>query len=139
MNAETLMELAGRVEAAIGPDRELDAEIALAVGIVTEREGDLFFGHRDYSVMVLERGYYDIEGSAPELPHLTASIDAALMLRPQGWSYAEGSGGLTKTFGAWGRVWKPSNRQYRPFEATAATPALALTAAALKARAQEGK
>lgn len=85
--AEKLEELAARVEAATGPDRELDAEIALAVGIVKEREGNTFFGHRDYSCMVLERGYYDHDGSAPELPHLTASIDAAMTLVPEGWDW----------------------------------------------------
>lgn len=78
------MTLIERIEAATGPDRELDAEIALAVGIVSERDGNVFYGNRDYSVMVMERGYYDIEGSAPELPHLTSSIDDALTLMPEG-------------------------------------------------------
>lgn len=68
-----------------GPSRELDAEIALAQGIVRERDGDCFYGHHYYSVMVLERGYYDHEGNAPELPRYTASIDAALTLVPDGW------------------------------------------------------
>jgi len=75
-----MTDLAERIEAATGPDRELDAEIALALGIVRERDGDCFYGHKDYSMIVMERGYYDHEGNAPELPHYTASIDAAMML-----------------------------------------------------------
>jgi hypothetical protein len=134
-----LIELAARVEAAEGPDRELDAEIALAVGIVRERAGECFFGHRDYSVMVLERGYYDIEGSAPELPHLTASLDAAMTLVPEGCRfnlnkrpYAE-----ARRDGFHAQVW--FSRYYENASdmpnAWAATPALALVAAALRARA----
>lgn len=75
-----LLKLATRCEIATGFDRELDAEIALAVGYVTERDGDVFYGHKDYSCMVLERGYYDRDGDAPELPHFTISFDAALLL-----------------------------------------------------------
>ena len=62
--------------------RELDAEIALATGFVRERVGDTFYGNKDYSCMVLERGYYDHEGSAPELPYYTTRIEAALTLAP---------------------------------------------------------
>ncbi|UIJ43748.1 hypothetical protein LZK98_11665 [Sphingomonas cannabina] len=79
MTSEQLLALASRVEAATA-DRELDAEVALARGIVRERDGDSFFGHRDHSVMVLERDYYDHGGNAPELPHYTASLDAAMTL-----------------------------------------------------------
>ena len=85
-----LLELAEQVATADGPDRELDAEIALALGIVREREGNQFYGHRDHSVMVMERGYYDHVGSAPELPAYTASIDAALTLVPEGYEWIIG-------------------------------------------------
>ena len=74
------MTLADKIEALTGPDREVDVEIALATGLVLERDGDCFFGHRDYSMLVLERDYYDHGGHAPELPHFTASLDAAMTL-----------------------------------------------------------
>ena len=123
-------ELAGRVEAASGPDRELDADIALAAGIVRERDGLIFFGHRDHSVMVLERGYYDHEGSAPELPHFTSSLDAAMQLVLEGsyWSCGRDREGAF----AW--VSRGETRAIVKFY-SAATPALALLAACLKARA----
>lgn len=109
-----------------GASRELDAEIALTLGIVKERDGNCFYGHRNHSVMVLERDFYAHEGNSPELPHFTGSLDAAMTLVPEehrqnwlaGWAL-DGSG--TATVG-----------QDRPVYA--ATPALALCAAALKAR-----
>jgi hypothetical protein len=143
MDKTELLELADRVERAAGPDRELDAEIALVCGIVRERDGDSFYGHRDYSVMVLERGYYDFDGSAPELPAYTASIDAAMTLVPEGLfeKVATGTGTkrafaqliwLRRRRGKWG-----GGQLFRPASiyTNASTPALALCAAALKARA----
>jgi hypothetical protein len=129
-------ELIARLEAATGPDRELDAEIALAIGIVRDRDGDCFFGHRYYSVMVLERGYYDIEGGAPELPHYTASIDAALTMMPELWNYVIGSPGIEETkLDKWcvNIAMHPDDRGDLTF---APTPALAICIAALKARSQ---
>jgi hypothetical protein len=128
------------VESVEAADRELDAAIALALGIVTERDGDCFYGHKDYSVMVLERSYYDIEGSAPELPHYTTSLDAAMMLVPEGWSV-----GLGDLRGYDPIIWRAHLRDHRPESLTkaghshiwreghAATPALALVAACLRA------
>jgi len=81
-NPATLLTLAERCEQAAGPDRELDVAIAFACGIVTSREGDCFYGHKYYSVMVLDRDYYDHVGNAPELPPFTASLDAAVTLYP---------------------------------------------------------
>jgi hypothetical protein len=76
----TLLALADRCEQAAGPDRELDAEIALACGVVTSRDGNCFYGHKYYSVMVLDYDYDDTEYRAPELPSYTASLDAAVTL-----------------------------------------------------------
>jgi hypothetical protein len=78
----TLLALAERCEQAAGPDRELDTEIALACGVVTSREGNMFYGHAWHSVVVLERDYYDHDGNAPALLHYTASLDAAVTLYP---------------------------------------------------------
>lgn len=72
-----------RLEQASGPDRELDADIALSCGIVRERDGNSFYGHKNHSVMVLEGDYYDNGGNAPELPYYTSSLDAAMTLVPE--------------------------------------------------------
>ena len=121
----TLLALADRVEAATGPDREMDAEIAFAVGWRKSR-GEWWKPPGGEWGLVL--------------PTFTASLDAALSLVPEGWRwsvdftqrapyqdcgradlYAPGSG------------YKPADVQ----DVYAATPALALTAAALRALAQE--
>jgi hypothetical protein len=125
--ADELLALAERVEALGGPDREVDAEIALALGIVRERDGNCFYGHRDFSMMVLERGYYDHDGSAPELSAYTASLDAAMTLVPEGMCWR------TACFPR-GQGVASAMVEGGP-ERMAATPALALTAAALRARA----
>lgn len=134
--AALLMDLADRVEKAQGADRELDAEIALAVGIVRERDGDCFYGHKNFSVLVLERDYYAHDGNAPELAHLTAYLDAALSLVPEGWRWSldhtqnppyRDCG--RATLYAPGDGWTPADVS----EIYGATPALALCAAALRA------
>lgn len=118
-----MLELAARVEAASGPDRELDAEI----GRYTAAE---FLG------------YVPVEpqhGCAP----FTASLDAAMMLVPEGWRWMAGhrehpharayvENGAPAFVGAGSRR-NPARQWY---ETTAATPALALCAASLRARAQ---
>lgn len=70
-------------------------------------------------------------GYAADAPAYTASLDAALTLVPDGWAYAFSSNLIGP-----GNVAGCQRRD--PFggsEATAATPALALCAAALRARA----
>lgn len=138
-----LLALAERCEAATGPDRELDVAIALACGIVRERDGNCLYGHRDFSVMVLERGYYDHDGHAPELPAYTASLDAAMTLVPEGWVLDRGTlfwpGQVAKAYLV---ETKPDADGTRWFGAGCAqvnaandtSLALALTAAALRAR-----
>lgn len=102
-----MTDLITRLESADGPSRELDAEIAVVCGIDIGRSKGDPNDHR--------------------LPAYTASIDAALTLVPEGrhteieiWTDGRGRAefnGVGTTCGAWGR-----------------TPALALAAAALKAR-----
>ncbi len=133
--AALLMDLAERCEKAQGVDRELDAEIALAVGVVRERDGDCFYGHKNFSVLVLERDYYAHDGNAPELAHLTASLDAALSLVPEGWAWAV-YGGAREEIVATAYCVPNGGRLPWPDWVTdicAATPALALCAAALRA------
>jgi len=130
----TLLALAERCEQAAGPDRELDVAIALACGIVTSREGDCFYGHKYYSVMVLDYDYDDTEYRAPELPSYTASLDAAITLVPEGWGWAVSTtlAGLPCAYGH-----PPGNGLAVSWidDTPAATPALAMCAFALRARA----
>ncbi len=110
MNSEEMLALAGRVEQANGPERELDFDIADAV------LGPIKPPYR--------RGYCE---------KYTASLDAAMTLVPQGqdW-YVTSIRPLTGRFA--GAIYKGSEPSMDYAEA--ATPALALCAAALRARAQ---
>lgn len=108
MDKATLIALAERVEKAQGPDRELDAEIAAATGTAVKRDWD-----------------------ADWAPHYCASLDAAAALVPEGRDW-------------WVRIYNGKPRaaveHHEPWSwadiaCRAATPALALTAAALRARA----
>lgn len=99
-----LMELADRVEAASGPDRALAREVLLACG----------------------KGYV-----SPLYRWLdpTASLDAAVTLVPEGWTWGVFDDGT-----AW--VWVDEQRDLLAgIRVYASTPALALTSAALRARA----
>lgn len=129
-----LMELASRVEAGEGPDRELDKAIATALG----------YG-RWYAAWHPSWGY-------------TASLDAAMTLVPEGWAIdkismwpaaPEGASNTTSpqshvhmvgtSLDRMGRkmVWGHSGKDGR-VEATSSIPAKALTAACLRARAHQG-
>ena len=126
-NRATLEALLARVLEGTGPDRELDADISLALGIVSSRVGNCFYGHKHYSVMVLDRDYYDHDGNAPALPSYTASLDAALTLVPEGWTWARYHGGVFECA-------MLDERRVLFERGEAATPARALVAACLKAR-----
>jgi hypothetical protein len=126
----TLLDLAHRCEQAAGPDRELDVAIAFACGIVTSRDGDCFYGHKYYSVMVLNYDYYDTEYRAPELPPYTASLDAAVTLVPEGWTWGRFHSGTVECMTLNG----PGNSILLE-RGKGISAALALCAAALRARA----
>lgn len=109
----TLLSLAERVEAATGAENELDFAIQLAV---------------------LSRAGY-LPGRASCKPY-TRSLDAALSLVPSGWAWQAGVGieteaGNSDSAYAWAA---PVDHGELVF---AATPALALCAAALRARATQ--
>lgn len=153
-----LSALVQRLEAATGPDRELD----LAIELGRRPDGEIA------KLMQFRRGFdhqpgmaWDIHGQSVcfekftadgrctynggiPLPRYTASLDAALTLVPDGWEWKVSNrasaphagrayihngelinigGGLTR------------NPRYRGQEVTAATPAIAICIAALKARA----
>jgi hypothetical protein len=123
-----LLDLAARCEAATGPDIYLDADIRDALGLGHDYRADW-------------RGWgYDERGVGIEKPKAfpyTASLEAAMSLVPEGVSFAVGRGietelGDSATDYAWcGSKSEPHKGPY----CWAATPAAALCAAALKAKA----
>jgi len=130
---DELLAMAERCEKAEGADREIDEIIAAALSdAVREVQSDG------------RSAYYHRSGSpwmcvAVPNPGYTASLDAAMTLVPEGWrlaNLAEWIGWIMREKGAW-RValtgLTPSRSRIEVEHA--ATPALALCAAALRARA----
>lgn len=105
MTPARLNELADRVEAATGPNFELERQIWIAIGSPAIRP----------------------------IPVYTASLDAAMTLVPESWYRVEQQ--QTRE-GAWAKVTLLEKGFTPADEGHAATPALALTAAALRARAR---
>jgi hypothetical protein len=110
-NRDELLALAERVEALDGPDRDVDAAVAKIIGhaLLTWR----IDGKRDTTARAF-----------------TASLDAAMSLVPEGWGFVVGvrNGPFADCF---------DPQLYPNQECEAATPALALTAAALRALAEQ--
>lgn len=134
MNA--LLELAERIEAATGPDRELDALILIELEHPSYRlmtmEDAVTFPDTYATGKIVER----VDGGWYKAPAYTGSMDAAAALIPSGllwtmdsWSTHQWSAGIWRHRG-W--LFTPDvDRQSR-------TPALALCAAALRARSIQG-
>lgn len=114
MTKDELVKLAARCEAASGPDQELDREIAVAVGHPWDYAAD--WGSRGHERPVA-------------FPY-TASIDAAMMLVPGGWDWCLSMGAGDYAEASLAPSWKVTE-----CSGTADTPALALCAASLRARA----
>ena len=152
----TLEKLAEQCEKAAGPDRELDFYIWAALNGVTEitnpAEGHPMTPGRGGRVEGRDAngewhlyGFVDPGeanrnwspyGGEDRYPNYTRSLDAAMTLVPEGWprSVSDNAGIL----GLHGHASVTANPggNIRKFTADAATPALALSAAALKARSQ---
>lgn len=139
MTRQALLDLAARCEAATGADRELDANVAAAarIGLPLGCDWALKFPNWEGAhggvvriiININGNGYY-IAGTFKS-PAYTASLDAAMSLVPEGWGvnltrHIVTTAGCTVTKNS-GMGWKVE----------AATPALALTAAYLRALAQE--
>ncbi len=130
---QDLNELADRCEAATGPDRELDAMIAVATDFRAEGSNppsarDL---HRAYGG---SNEYADIGKHWPRLPAYTVSIDAAMTLVPDAVEIIEIS--RSKRGGLWTAYLNVSPTADVAADAGyAATPALAICTAALCAKA----
>ena len=132
-NRATLLALADRVEKASGPDRELDAAVCVAALGMFEEGGSVGFTGR---------------GDMRPPPNFTASIDAALSLVPDGWRVNSADWSIPGRYrwmlkgpclkrvpnddGGW-----DAGDDWYVGAASRGTPALALTAAALRALAQE--
>ncbi len=116
-----LTDLADRVARLTGPDREVDAAIAVAAKVVPH-DFEPAFEPGYWRAMYDNRHWY--------APEYTASIDAAMTLVPEGYDY-----GIYRVSGEC-QVEVGAAETFQLEQVTAATPALALTAAALRARAK---
>lgn len=146
---DELLRLAELLETAAGPDRWLDARIGAGIRCCPEMDlskllfpdAATFEADDDGSIRVYGKG---ADGEMRPLhrryaPNYTASLDAALTLLPTGWGFMlrqhETSPGPMR---ACGSALCPSTSGLgdQPFmDRWSATPALALCAAALRARA----
>lgn len=131
---ENLLELAALCEAAEGPDRELDAKIAVILSgdasawVVPEVPGSIFTHKPGWWRDALDKSHSALAYSA--------SLDAAITLVDAEcyWQVGhDGEGRDPSMFAA--RVFDPLTMR-RPCTAVSETAALALAAAALKARAR---
>lgn len=124
---QALLDLAARVEAMDGPSREVD----VLIGIATD------WKHRHApcsmselaNLMSAEEMARDAESHQSilkELPRYTASLDAAMQLVPPEYGFQ---------VDGYGDHWWASLSEDEGFNANCRTPALTLTAAALRARA----
>jgi len=132
----TLIELAERVERAEGADRELGREVLLACGWrKTHRPwflGPIFhWSSPDGAVGFDDDHFYRHDP--------TNSINTAMALVPDeegvGWRISDGAGGPTAE--VWRFDYDTGREVYHVGANPTATPALAIVAAALKARAAE--
>lgn len=129
MNRDDLTALIARVEAARGPDRELDAEIART--LLPHNAEHVARSRSGWSYRVFGPEGWDDEWT--ETRPYTASLDAAMALVPEGLFWTVAFGQLTPQEPLGGAL--ISRRDGSDVaQAKATTPALALTAAALRAR-----
>lgn len=119
-----LLALAERVEALTGPDREVDAEIFLlqwpGYHIQTDCEP---FPDEVQPGRIQEAGGFGYRTA----PSYTAALDAAMSLVPEGWDVD------IEVRQSFAHVFMENDEALEAEANNAATPALALTAAALRA------
>lgn len=129
-----LLALAERVEAAAGADRGLDDTIYQTVtGRCPHRNLRTVSGDADCLMEVCE----DCRDEEPDVrvPIYTASLDAAMSLVPEGWELSLNTFANPPAASAY--CINAANEIVRPAKQYIATPALAITAAALRARAEQ--
>ena len=125
--AEQFEALALRCEQATGADRELDAEIWLACVPGATRKQTSYFHKASGRECAIDETR-DATGRLIIVPSYTASLDAALTLAPEGYV-----ANLGNDEPIWAQVWIDNDPASR---GDGATMALALCAAALRARSQ---
>lgn len=147
-----LMELAERVEALSGPDREIDALIAVAISSWPSARVIWHKGKRRFCRSGEGRIPFPVAGGSGtnwgisfQQINYTASLDAAMTLVPEGCGWLAGYG-QTHPDEPMGGALITRNARFVGYGENydeiavgeAATPALALCAAALRARASNG-
>lgn len=133
---DEFMELAARVEAASGADRELDARIWAVVDPKEHDRQCSFRGmkHAGHVHTKAEKRAHILWAGKLFALAYTASIDAALSLVPEGLVFNIGNDA-----GCWAHVWKDDpSYDGHPIDGRGASLALALTTACLKARSLPG-
>jgi hypothetical protein len=120
-------ELADRIEALKYPCHEIDSVIAEEIGMPFRSRRDS--KGRSKGREWLEDSHGGVETWVNNAPRYTSSIDAAMTLMPKGWSWSVGfdEHGNRAIVGAFGNM--------ETIASKAANPALAICAAALRARA----
>lgn len=135
MRRADVLALAARVEALTGPDQETDAEIACTVKFRQLRPSrpDDFDGEYGYNP-----GYLKCEHGFLMADAYTASLDAAASLVPAGWAWTLYGGDRADETATAYCVPRGAALPWPEWvtDIDAATPALALTAAALRAIAE---
>jgi len=126
----TLLALAERCEQAAGPDRELDAEIAVALfgGEIIWKTANWTMD--SYPARRVQNSDYIGGYQNAAIFTYTESLDAAVTLVPEGWTWGKFFGGSAECVSISG----PSILFERGLSDK---PALAICAAALRARAAE--
>ena len=130
----TLEALIARVLEGTEPDQELDAEIAVALF-----GGEIIWKTARYTMdayparRIQNSAYVGGYQNAGVLAY-TESLDAALTLVPEGWSWHVALRKWPTPTRATGSVWSESLDGSKLFYVDAATPARALIAACIKAR-----
>jgi hypothetical protein len=139
-----LLELVERCERAKGPSKHLDTQIFILLDpdeqhIVGEKPGpfprEAIYGPRS----TFWEWSLDESKEPPHFaatPAYTRSLDAAVTLVPEGWYWRAGHGVLWPGWAHLNRKHPDHCEREDEHSAHAATPALALCAAALKARSQ---
>lgn len=122
-----LLALAKRCEKSTGPDRQIDADIFCALGVIRKRYRTVNWRYPGDKNPCAVEFYTDATGyDAYELPLFTDSIDVALTLIPDGHSWAIDNKSEAQ-------VWPHAKPAKRARERIAATPRLSMCAAALRA------
>lgn len=126
MDKAELLRLADRVEALSGPDRVVDCLIWCATA-------ESHFEYHGGECVLAVQGGFSARLDWKDIKHPTASLDAAMTLaiRPD---HNEPDFDLSRDQGGWTASVSLKELWVSDGRAIAATPALALTAAALRAR-----